>query len=114
MIVPDRHFVQVRGRDQRFQAGVRTCRICKTKVAQDAHYCQVRDYRPHAWPLHMSCRTVRFITGSVRCAANALMICALTVAGSHQQTNGRRAYRLYGAMRSDCGRQANDCGGSQG
>ncbi|KAJ8603803.1 hypothetical protein CTAYLR_000217 [Chrysophaeum taylorii] len=32
--------LQVRGADQRFMAGTRACRICKTKVAQDAHYCQ--------------------------------------------------------------------------
>lgn len=32
--------LQVRGKEQRFQAGVRACRICRSKVAQDAHYCQ--------------------------------------------------------------------------
>ena len=32
--------LQVRGRTQRFTAGVRGCKICKSKVAQDAHYCQ--------------------------------------------------------------------------
>lgn len=32
--------LQVRGASQRFLAGNRTCRICKQKVAQDAHYCQ--------------------------------------------------------------------------
>ena len=32
--------LQVRGATQRFQAGVKTCRICKSKVSQDANYCQ--------------------------------------------------------------------------
>ena len=32
--------LQVRGATQRFQAGVKSCRICKSKVAQDANYCQ--------------------------------------------------------------------------
>ena len=32
--------LQVRGKTQRFTAGVRGCKICKSKVAQDAHYCQ--------------------------------------------------------------------------
>lgn len=31
----------VRGKDQRFLPSSRTCRLCKSKVAQDAYYCQL-------------------------------------------------------------------------
>mmetsp|Transcript_24778 Transcript_24778/g.74328 ORF Transcript_24778/g.74328 Transcript_24778/m.74328 type:complete len:295 (-) Transcript_24778:27-911(-) len=33
--------LQVRGKTQRFTAGVKSCRICRQKVAQDANYCQI-------------------------------------------------------------------------
>ncbi|KAJ1455361.1 microtubule-associated protein CRIPT-domain-containing protein [Pelagophyceae sp. CCMP2097] len=32
--------LQVRGSTQRYTAGVNSCKICKSKVAQEAHYCQ--------------------------------------------------------------------------
>ena len=32
--------LEVRGATQRFRAGVKGCGICKSKVAQDANYCQ--------------------------------------------------------------------------